>query len=166
MKTMQPTLVNTQLGLPGNDSKHNKIDLNRGGGPALRNRKSVPPAKRGGFGHQGQRVHLRAAMPGGRPGAGNPAGRGSEPRSMRPDTRNPNTGGGVQQAGDRSAPRGGGFGKPGQVGVPGVRTNPQPSAGNTGGRMARRVAGHFTNKTKGSGGNTGKYGGPPVRLDS
>lgn len=166
MKTMYPVVTAGSQGLPGNDSKHNKTDLNRGGGPAFRNRKKVAPKSRGGFGHEGQRVHHRAAMPGGRSTAPDPASRGSEPGSMRPDTRNPNSGGGVQTRPGRDMQRQ--FGKFGKSDVPNdyAHARPQPGPGNTGGRMHRRVAGHFTNKTKGAGGNTGKYGGPPVRLDS
>lgn len=164
MKTMYPVVTAHSQRLEGNDSRHNKLDPNTGGGPTQRTRKMVPPAQRGGFGHQGQRVHVRAPMPGGRPAAGDPASRGGTPHSFHPNVNNPNKGGAVQVRPGRDMPRQ--FGKHGQVGVPSYpHAQPQPSAGNTGGRMHKRVAGHFTQKTKQAGGNTGKYGGPPVRLD-
>lgn len=168
-------VVNRNLSMAGNDDRHDQRDPNRGGSPTLKSRKKVAPAQRGGFGHQGQRVHVRAAMPGGRPGAGNPADRGSvRPvgrQSFTPEQRNPNKGGGVQVRTPGLGPaRGGGFGaqpngKDGTVSDYG-HANPPMTAGNTSGRMATRITGRFNNKSKGVGGNTGKYGGPPVRLDT
>lgn len=176
-KTMYPVVTAGSQGLPGNDSRHNKPDPNRGGGPTTRTRKKVAPAQRGGFGQHGQQRFVKTKFTGGgRPGAGNPADRGRVPpvgrQSFPSETRNPNAGGGVQVRDPLDTVRGrGGFGNPGQVGVPGVRTNPQPSAGNTGGRMAARVTGRFNNKSKGAKAGTparagGKWGGPPVRLDT
>lgn len=165
-------VVNRNLGLPGNDNRHNQTDPNRGGGPTLRTRKKVAPAVRGGFGQHGQKRFVKAPMGGGKSGTGNPAKRGGSPVNMNPDTRNPNKGGGVQVRDTMDTVAGrGGFGNSGQVGVPGVRTNPSPGAGNAGGRMAQRVTGRFNNKSKGSrAGSTapqgGKWGGPPVRLDT
>lgn len=164
MKTMYPTVTVGSQRLEGNDSRHNKVDPNSGGGPTQRTRKMVPPAQRGGFGHHGQRVHVRASMPGGRGGTGNPASRGGTPHSFHPETRNPNKGGGVQTKHMNVQRQ---FGHHGQVGVPQYpHSRPQPSAGNVAGRAHKRIAGHFTQRTKGAGGNTGKYGGPPVRLDT
>lgn len=166
-------VVNRNLGLPGNDDRHNQKDYRGGGGPTNKKLRTIPPAKRGGFGQHGQKVSptARAKMGSGRPSAGNPATRGSvRPvgrQSFPSETRNPNSGGGVQVRDNMDTVSGrGGFGTSGQVDVPGVRTNPQPSAGNLGGRMAKRVIGRFNNKSKGAGGNSGKYGGPPVRLDT
>lgn len=165
-------VVNRNLGLPGNDSRHNKPDPNRGGGPTIRTRKPVPPVHRGGFGQHGQKRYVKAPMGGGRGSAGNPASRGGTPKSFRPHTNNPNSGGGVQVRDNMDTVAGrGGFGNTGQSGVPGVRTNPQPGPGNLGGRMAKRVTGRFNQASKGSKAGTvgragGKWGGPPVRLDT
>jgi len=159
--------------LPGNDSRHNKPDPNRGGGPSIRNRKKVAPVHRGGFGQHGQQRFVKTKFTGGgKPGAGNPADRGGTPKSFKPHANNPNAGGGVQVRDSMDTVTGrGGFGNSGQVGVPGVRSNPQPSGGNVGGRMAQRVTGRFNNKSKGSKAGSqaaagGKWGGPPVRLDT
>lgn len=162
---MYPVVTAGSQGIAGNDSRHNKRDLNKGGGPAFRNRKSITPAKRGGFGHSGHQ-HTGGSMSGTpKPTASNPAARGHTPHSFHPDTDNPNRGGGVQVRPGREMGRQ--FGMSGQMGVPTIpHANPQPSAGNVSGRMHKRIAGNFTNKTKGARGNTGKYGGPPVRLDT
>lgn len=169
-------VVNRTLGMPGNDSRHDKPDPNRGGGPSIRNRKPVPPVHRGGLGQHGQKRYVKAGMGGGRPGTGNPADRGRVTpvgrQSFPSEVRNPNAGGGVQVRDPLDTVRGrGGFGNSGQVGVPTAASNPQPSGGNTGGRMATRVTGRFNNKSKGAKAGTpgragGKWGGPPVRLDS
>lgn len=174
--TMYPVVTAHSQGLPGNDSKHNKTDLNRGGGPAFRNRKKVPPVHRGGFGQHGQKRYVKPSMGGGRSGTGNPADRGSvRPvgrQSFPSEVRNPNQGGAPQVRDNMDTVRGrGGFGHSGQQGVPGVRTNPKPGRGNLGGRMAKRVTGRFNQASKGSkagsmGRAGGKWGGPPVRLDT
>ena len=164
-KTMYPVVTAGSHRIEGNDARHNKPDLNSGGGPTQRTRKMIPPAKRGGFGHHGHQ-HTAGSMSGtAKPTAGNPASRGGTPHSFHPEARNPNAGGAVQVKPGRNMPRQ--FGTHGQAGVPSYpHAQPQPSAGNTGGRMHRRIAGNFTQRTKGAGGNTGKYGGPPVRLDT
>jgi len=175
--THAPLVIAHSQGLPGNDSKHNKTDLNRGGGPAFRNRKKVPPKHKGGFGQHGQQRFVKAPMGGGRGSSGNPARRGAVPGEARgasftPEQRVPGHGGSVQTRSNIPPPANrGGFGHSGQQGVPGVRTNPQPDAGNLGGRMAKRIGGRFKQDTKGSRAGSaapagGKWGGPPVRLDT
>jgi hypothetical protein len=171
-------VVNRNLGMPGNDSRHNQVDFNRGGGPTTRTRRKVPPANRGGFGQHGQAPtsQARASMGGGRGSAGNPASRGNvRPagrQSFPSEVRNPNQGGGPQVRSNMDAVRHrGGFGNTGQRGVPTVATNPKPGPGNLGGRMHKRIAGRFQQASKGSRAGTqaraaGKWGGPPVRLDT
>jgi hypothetical protein len=169
-------VVNKNLGMPGNDDRHDRPDFNRGGGPTTRTRKKVAPKDRGGFGQHGQRRFVKAGMGGGRGSSGNPADRGSvRPvgrQSFPSETRNPNGGGGPQVRDSMgTVANRGGFGHSGQQGVPGVRTNPQPGAGNVSGRMAQRVTGRFNQASKGSkagsvGRSAGKWGGPPVRLDN
>lgn len=151
-----------------NDSSHNFTDPNKGGGPAapvVRNAKRVPDASKGGPFQSGQRQYSSTSIRGTRGSAGNPASRGSiSPvgrQSFPSETRVPGHGGGpqVRTNMDKVAGRGG-FGHPGQVGVPGVRTNPKPGAGNMTGRMATRITGRFNNSSKGkrSTGTVGSYG--------
>lgn len=155
-RPMYPVVTASSQGIAGNDSKHNKRDPNKGGGPAFRNRKSISNAQRGGTGHQGQQRTSGSMSGTPKPTASNPAGRGSSPGSMRPDVRNPNRGGGVQ-----TDPRHRGmtrqFGTPGQRGLPSAASNPKPGRGNVGGRMHKRIAGHFNNKSK--------FGSMPVTED-
>jgi hypothetical protein len=151
-----------------NDSSHNFTDPNSGGGPAapvVRNAKAVPPAHRGGPYQSGQRQYSRTNMRGGRGGTANPASRGGMPsvgrQSFPSETRVPGHGGSPQTRSNIPAPANrGGFGHTGQSGVPGVRTNPQPGAGNMAGRMAKRITGRFNNSSKGkkAGGTVGSYG--------
>ena len=153
-----------------NEKSHGHRDPNGGGGPASpvnRNFKPIPTAMRGGMGHQG-RDRMASHLPAGHPKSThpNPAGRGSMPsvgrQSFPSETRNPGHGGAVQERSNISAPRGGGFGKSGQVDVPGVRSNPTPGAGNTSGKMFRRISHHFNNRSKGprntDTGTKGSYG--------
>src|SRR5882757_4752963 len=155
-KPFYPVVTMHSQGIAGNDDKHNKRDANSGGGPAMRNRKRVPVASRGGHGHSGQQ-HTGGSMSGSpKPTASNPAGRGSVPNSFHPDRNNPNKGGGVQvDPRHRGMQRQ--FGTSGQQGAVAdyPHSNPKPGAGNMSGRMAKRVAGHFTNKTKKGGGTGG-----------
>lgn len=152
---------------PSNDLRHNNIDSNRGGSPIGGQRKPIPPAQRGGFGHQGQRVVKRAPMGGGRSGSGNPASRGEQSiGSMSPETRVPGHGGSPQRS-SMNVPRQ--FGKPGQSDVPGGNpTQPPPGPGNTSGRSYQLIAGRFKRAAMGakptSGG--GKYGAPPVTSNT
>lgn len=148
-----------------NDANHGRLDPNSGGGPTITNRQRVPDAHRGGPYQSGQRQYSRTSIHGGRGGSDNPAGRGGMPsvgrQSFPSETRNPNGGGGPQVRSNIPPPANrGGFGHTGQSGVPGVRTNPQPGAGNTAGRMAKRIAERFNNKSKGprATGNVGSYG--------
>ena len=148
-----------------NDSSHNFTDPNSGGGPAapvVRNAKQVSNAHRGGPYQSGQRQYSNTNIHGGRGGSGNPASRGGMPsvgrQSFPSETRVPGHGGSPQTRTNIPPPAGrGGFGHSGQIGVPGVRTNPQPGAGNMSGRMAKRITGRFNNKSKGVTG-TGKVG--------
>src|SRR5205807_4989754 len=140
---MYPVVTMASQGIAGNDSKHNKRDANSGGGPAMRNRRQVPVASRGGHGHSGQQ-HTGGSMSGSpKPTAPNPAGRGPTPQSFRPDRNNPNKGGGVQvDPRHRGMQRQ--FGKSGQQGVPSYpHASPKPGRGNLSGRAHRRIAGHF-----------------------
>lgn len=151
-----------------NEKSHAHLDPNKGGGPAapvVRNFKSIPNAQRGGTGHDGRdRMAKRTPPLGGRGSSGNPASRGNlrpEGRQSFPsETRNPGHGGSPQVRDNMdTVSRRGGFGDPGQVGVPGVRSNPKPGPGNTSGRMARRITGRFNNASKGAGtGVKGSYG--------
>lgn len=151
-----------------NETSHNFTDPNKGGGPAapvVRNAKRVPDAHRGGPYQPGQRQYASASIHGGRGSAGNPASRGNVSpvgrQSSPSETRVPGHGGSPQMRTNIPPPaHRGGFGHSGQVGVPGVRTNPQPGAGNTAGRMSTRIAGRFKNNTKGARatGTVGNYG--------
>lgn len=151
-----------------NEKSHGHLDPNQGGGPAspvVRNSKRVPDAQRGGPYQSGQRQYARTSIHGGRAGSDNPANRGNITpvgrQSFPSEVRNPNGGGGVQERSNMGPVSGrGGFGTDGMAGLPGVRSNPQPGAGNIGGRMHTRIAGNFKNNTKGrnASGNVGSYG--------
>lgn len=157
MKPMYPVVTVGSQSIPGNDSRHNKVEsTNKSGGPSVRTRRMIPPSKRGGSGHSGQRVVNRASMGRGRQASGNPADRAGRVGSDTPDTRNPNGGGGVQTRPGREMPRQ--FGKDGKEGVVNDyrHARPKPGAGNTGGRMHKRIAGKFQQKSK--------FGGGPVSL--
>lgn len=139
-----------------NDDSHGFPDPNGGGGPNPTSNR-IPPNRRGGTGHPGQRPTPRVGMGGGRGSSGNPASRGGTPVHMRPNTRVPGHGGSPQTRPGRNMPRN--FGSSGQKNVPSYpHANPTPGAGNLAGRMAKRIAGNFTQKTK------GKFGAPPVSL--
>ena len=165
-----------QLSLPGNDRSHNFTDPNKGGGPAapvVRNAKKIPPAHRGGPYQSGIKQYANTSIHGGRGSSGNPAERGSiRPvgrQSIPSETRVPSHGGSPQTRSNIPAPANrGGFGHSGQQGVPGVRTNPQPSSGNMRGRMYKRVAGRFKNDTKGARatGVIGDYGRNPITANT
>lgn len=161
-----------RIDIPGNDSKHNFTDGNGGGGPRQQV-KRVSPAQRGSFGHNGQRVHTRANMSGARGGSGNPASRGgfngqARGGAFQPENRVPGHGGSPQHRG--GAGTGANFGRGGQTGVPGGNpTQPQPSAGNTGGRSYRLIAGRFKRAAmgaKGNQGSSGSYGSAPVSSNT
>lgn len=165
----------TGMGIPGNENFHNKLDPNSGGGPQGGKgfRGSVAPAKRGGFGHNGQQVAQRASMGGGRGSSGNPASRGGSIGSMQPDKRIAGHGGSPQTRSNIPAPANrGGFGHSGQRGVPGVRSNPQPSAGNTSGRSYKLIAGRFkrgpmgAQASQGDAMSGGRYGSAPVSTNT
>lgn len=151
-----------------NDSSHGYTDPNSGGGPAapvVRNAKRVPDASKGGPFQSGQRQYASTSIRGTRGSAGSPASRGSITpvgrQSTPSETRVPGHGGSVQVRDNMDTVGGrGGFGHSGQVGVPGVRTNPKPGAGNMAGRMATRITGRFNNASKGkrSTGTVGQYG--------
>jgi hypothetical protein len=170
MKPKFPAINKGMIDIPGNDSRHNQTDLNQGGSP--RNvQKRVPPAQRGGFGHQGQRVHVQAGMGGARGGTGNPATRGGQSiGSMSPEKNVPGHGG--SPAGKNPGLRSNlssGFGQSGQSGVPNYGpANPQPSSGNTSGRSYRLIAGRFKRAAMGAQPSTGsgKYGSPPVSSNT
>ncbi len=169
-----------------NENQHNFADLNRGGGPAFRNRKVIPPVNKGGFGHQGRdRVHVRAGMAGARGGAGNPATRGGfrgEARggNFQPETRVPGHGGSPQvrerEQGNYGVRHG--FGAQGQGRVnreaPGELpnygpSNPKPGAGNTAGWAYKKIAGRFKRAAMGAkatGGEHGSYGSQPVTANT
>jgi hypothetical protein len=161
-----------------NDKSHAFLDPNKGGGPAapvVRNFKSVPNASRGGPYQSGHKQYARTNIHGGRGGSGNPASRGGTPsvgRNFNSDIRNPNKGGGVQVEDNLdTVTNRGGFGvnahgkgmtntiAPGNVSQY-PQSHPTPGPGNMGGKMATRIAGNFTNKTKGkrSTGTVGSYG--------
>lgn len=151
--------------IDGNDDSHNFTDPNSGGGPAapvVRNSNAVPNAQRGGAFQSGKKQYARTGIHGGRGGSGNPASRGGMPsvgrQSFPSESRVPGHGGSPQHRGGAGTSQG--FGTSGQVDVPGVRSNPQPGAGNTGGRMAKRITGRFNNKSKGqrATGTVGSYG--------
>lgn len=171
MKPMYPIVPVASQGVnQSNDARHNKVDPNSGGGPTQRTRRMVPSAKRGGFGQHGQARQADAANSHRGPtraGASNPAGRGGTPGSFRPHAANPRGGGGVAA---RTEHRGmqRQFGQSGKTGVVNQyrNANPKPGAGNLSGRMARRIAGRFNNKSKGGNdtGIRGAFGSAPVQL--
>jgi hypothetical protein len=166
MKPRFPAIAG-QMDVPGNDSKHNKLDLNRGGGTRAM-QKRIPPAQRGGTGHNGRDITPRASMSGGRSGSGNPASRGGSVGSFTPEARISGHGGSPQERG--GAGTGTGFGDSGQRGVPtGRASNPQPGSGNTGGTTYRMIAGRFKRSAMGaraSQGSTGNWGGSPVTQNT
>lgn len=162
-----------RIDIPGNDSRHNFTDPNQGGGPfGGAGTKRVPPAQRGGFAHQGQRVHVKAKMPTGRGSSGNPASRGgfrgqARGGAFQPESRIRSHGGSPQHRG--GAGTGADFGRPGQSGVPGGNpTQARPGAGNTSGRSYQLIAGRFKRAAMGARptGNSGKYGSPPVSSNT
>lgn len=156
------------IDVPGNDSRHNLTDANKGGSP--RNvSKSVPTAQRGGFGQNGRdKVVVKAGMAGGRAGAGNPASRGGTPNGINSEARIPGHGGSPQHRGGAGTGRN--FGVSGQQSVPtGKASNPQPGAGNTSGTSYRMIAGRFQRAAMGAkptSSNSGKYGGAPVTSNT
>lgn len=164
MAAKWPAMVQPKGAKLDNDKSHAHLDPNSGGGPAapvVRNAKTVPVASRGGPYQSGQRQYSRTDIHGGRSGTGNPASRAGAVQHDTADTRVAGHGGSPQQRSNIPAPANrGGFGHSGQVGVPGVRSNPQPGPGNTSGRMATRITGRLNNKSKGpkAGGNVGSYG--------
>ena len=152
-----------------NDASHAFKDPNGGGGPAapvVRNFKNVPVASRGGAYQDGRdKQYANTSIRGTVSGKGNPANRGGMPsvgRQSFPSESRVSGHGGSPQVRDNmdTVAKRGGFGNSGQVGVPGVRTNPKPGAGNIGGRMAKRITGRFNNKSKGprATGTVGSYG--------
>lgn len=173
MHPMFPVVPMASQGVnPGNDSRHNKVEpTNRSGGPGLRNRKKVPPAVRGGFSQHGQaRTDQARNSPHGksRGSSGIPASRGGTPVHFRPESRVPGHGGSPQHRG--GAGSGANFGQDGKAGVVNQypNANPGPAGpGNTGGRMHRRIAGNFRQKTKqsSSGGLSGAFGAMPITED-
>lgn len=171
MKPRFPAIAG-QMDVPGNDSKHNHTDPNQGGGPR-HTPAHIPPAKRGGTGHQGRDIVThRASMSGGRSGSGNPASRGGTPGSFHPAA--DVSGHGGSPAGKNAGLRsnfGGGFGGPsGQSGVPSAsHADPQPGQGNTSGTSYRMIAGRFKRAAMGaraSQGSSGSYGGSPVTQNT
>lgn len=158
------------MAIPGNDSKHNLTDQNSGGGPSGR-KASIPPARRGGTGHNGRDISPRVSMGGGRSGSGNPASRGGASiGSMRPNASIPGHGGSPQKRNNIPAPRGGGFGQHGQNGVPSYsHSQPKPGAGNVAGRSYKLIAGRFKRAAMGAqanSGSSGKYGSAPVTQNT
>ncbi len=163
------------IDIPGNDTRHNLTDPNKGGSPrGGQGMKKVPIADRGGFEHQGRdRVAVRASMSGGRSGSGNPASRGgfkgvARGGSFQPEARIPGHGGSPQERGGQGSGRN--FGVSGQQGVPsGKHANPKPGAGNTKGLAYRRIAGRFKRAAMGAkptSSDSGKYGSPPVSANT
>lgn len=154
------------MDIPGNDSRHNQTDPNRGGGPRHMP-KSIPQAQRGGFGQKGNAPARGSMGGGGRATAPNPASRGGQSiGSMQPQARIPGHGGSPQK-GNLQVPRQ--FGKSGQQGVPtGPHANPKPGAGNTSGASYRMIAGRFKRAAMGAKatGSSGKYGSPPVSANT
>jgi len=153
---------------PSNDTRHNLTDSNKGGSPRPGDR-PIPPALRGGVGHNGRDiVAQRASMRGARSGSGNPAARAGAVQHETAQTRVPGHGGSPQGA--QRFPAAHQFGKSGQKGVPSyTHTNPKASAGNTSGRSYRLIAGRFKRAAMGaraSQGSTGKYGGQPVTANT
>lgn len=149
--------------IDGNDDRHNLTDDNGGGSPTLASRKTVSDAHRGGPYQSGQRQYATTSISGTRGSSGNPASRGSLPpvgrQSTPSETRVPGHGGSPTVR-PMTVKRQ--FGSNGKVGVVNdyANANPQPGAGNTGGKMAKRITGRFNNSSKGSksGGNVGSYG--------
>ena len=167
MRPKYPAIAG-QMDVPGNDSKHNKTDPNQGGGPR-HNPAHIPPAKRGGTGHQGRDIVThRASMSGGRGSSGNPAARGATPGSFHPEARIAGHGGSPQHKGGAGSHQG--FGTSGQQGVPsGAHADPQPGQGNTSGTSYRMIAGRFKRAAMGarsSQGSSGSYGGSPVTQNT
>src|SRR5450432_499948 len=122
----------------GNDSRHNKTDPNQGGSPlGGKGTKSIPPAQRGGFAHNGRDiVAQRASMSGGRSGSGNPASRGGSVGNFQPDKRVAGHGGSPQGAQRMQSANQ--FGKSGQRNVPSYpHANPKPGPGNIAGTAAK-----------------------------
>lgn len=176
VKPMYPAVDLQSTGInASNDSRHAKVEpTNRSGGPSTRTRRMIPPKNRGGFGQHGQRRAADAANSHRGPtrgSSGNPAGRGGTPVNMRPHTRVPGHGGAPQGPGRGNVDFGrrGGFSQSGKSGVPNQypNANPQIGTGNTGGRMAQRIAGRFSQKSKGARamGITGAFGAAPVGME-
>lgn len=177
MPTKYPLFPKGEIDVPGNDSRHNLPDPNRGGSPiGGQGVKRVPIGQRGGFQHQGRdKVAVRAQMSGARSGSGNPASRGGTPGSFRPDTRVSGHGGSPQAAdalGGNLGLRGGSLSH-GQEGVPGGHQTGVPAklqqAGNTSGLAYRRIAGRFKRAAMGAkatSSDSGKYGSPPVTANT
>lgn len=164
-----PLFPKDMIDVPGNDSRHNLTDDNRGGSP--RNvGKNIPTPQRGGFGQNGRdKVTGGTGMSGGRSGSGNPASRGgTRIGSMQPETRIPGHGGSPQHKGGAGSGRN--FGVSGQQGVPsGRHSDPRPGAGNTSGTSYRMIAGRFKRAAMGAkptSGSDGKYGGSPVTANT
>lgn len=163
------------MSIPGNDSKHNFPDPNGGGGPRHQPNR-IPPKQRGGFGQHGQKRTVTASMGGGRSGSGNPASRGGFPGearggSMQPESRIPGHGGSPQHRDSMPPGRGAGFGGQGNQGQSDYpNSNPQPGAGNTGGRSYKLIAGRFKRSAMGAKGGgsemSGAYGGAPVSSNT
>lgn len=160
---------------PGNDTRHNLTDDNKGGSPrGGQGTKNIPTGQRGGFQQQGRdKVYVKAGMSGARGGTGNPASRGGFSGQARggaftPDKRVPGHGGSPQRRG--GAGTGKGFGDPGQAKVPGGNpTQSPPGAGNTSGLAYRRIAGRFKRAAMGArptSSSSGKYGSPPVTSNT
>lgn len=155
--------------IAGNDDRHNLPDDNMGGSPrGGKGTKNIPPAQRGGFGHQGRDiVAQRAPMGGGRSGSGNPAGRGGIIGNMQPDKRVAGHGGSPQGAQRMASAHQ--FGQSGQRNVPSYpHANPKPGPGNLAGRSAKLIAGRFNRKAMGAKATkeSGKYGGNPVSTNT
>ena len=163
------------MDVPGNDDQHNFTDPNKGGSPlGGQDKKRIPTAQRGGFGHNGRdRVAVRASMPSGRSGTGNPAQRGGAVGSFPSQSRIPGHGGSPQtgKTGQRANFDGGFGAKPhGQSGVPSYpHAAPTPKAGNLGGLAAKRVVGRFKRAAMGArptDSESGKWGSPPVTSNT
>jgi hypothetical protein len=162
-----------KIDVPGNDDKHNFTDPNQGGGPrGGAGTKRIPPAQRGGVGHNGRDiVAQRAKMGGGRSGSGNPASRGgfsgmARGGNFQPDARIPGHGGSAQHRGGAGTGRN--FGKNGQSGMPSYgNSNPQPGAGNTSGKSYKLIAGRFKRAAMGAQASQGgSFGSNPVTSNT
>lgn len=169
MAAMWPASKMPKGAVLDNDKSHAFTDPNGGGGPAApvkRNFKPIPPAHRGGPYQSGQRQYTNTSIRGTKSSASNPASRGGMPsvgrQSTPSETRVPGHGGSPQTRSNIPPPSGrGGFGHHGQGNLPSYpHGRPQPSAGNVGGRMAKRITGRFNNKSKGqrATGTVGSYG--------